>query len=191
MLAIFVAAAIAGVISLVPGGLGSFDLMVVVGLKYYDIADNQIVLILLFYRVFYYFVPFIVGLVFASQKRSSQTKNTFMQYKYSKVLKRFSFVPEYLIPNLSHWALAVLVFFSGILLLLSAATPGALERIRFAEEILSEPLLHLSHLLSVTAADFPASALKDHPVKSKKRLPAYLCCFTKWSDIYFFKGIGL
>ncbi|KZZ85730.1 bifunctional lysylphosphatidylglycerol flippase/synthetase MprF [Bacillus sp. SJS] len=151
MLAVFVIASIAGVISLVPGGIGSFDLLLLVGLNHAGADDSQILIILLFYRVFYSLVPFIIGLLFALPEAYSQTRNTVDPFKNNKWMKRFSFIPNSLIPNLSFWALAVLVFLSGVLLLLSAATPGIVERITFAEKLLSEPFLTISDLLSVTA----------------------------------------
>jgi phosphatidylglycerol lysyltransferase len=151
MLAIFVAGAIAGVISLVPGGLGSFDLMVIVGMANYGVEDNHIIVIVLFYRLFYYIVPFILGLVFASTEVVSHTRSVMANNKYYKQLRAILPIPEFLISNLSHLALALLVFMSGVLLLLSASLPGTLERITFAERLLSYPILNLSHQLSVTA----------------------------------------
>ncbi|WP_338777688.1 bifunctional lysylphosphatidylglycerol flippase/synthetase MprF [Metabacillus sp. FJAT-52054] len=152
MLTIFVLASIAGVISLVPGGIGSFDLLLLVGLNHAGAQDSQILIILLFYRVFYSLIPFVIGLFFALSEAYSQTRDTVADpFKNNKWMKRFSFIPNSLIPNLSFWALAVLVFLSGVLLLLSAATPGILERIKFAEKLLSEPVMNISDLLSVTA----------------------------------------
>jgi phosphatidylglycerol lysyltransferase len=151
MLAIFIAGAIAGVISLVPGGLGSFDLMVIVGMANYGVEDNHIIVIVLFYRLFYYIVPFTLGLVFASTEVVSHTRTVMVNNKYIKQLRTIRPIPEFLISNLSHWALALLVFMSGVLLLLSASLPGTLERITFAEKLLSYPILNLSHQLSVTA----------------------------------------
>jgi phosphatidylglycerol lysyltransferase len=47
------------------------------------------------------------------------------------------------------WSLGILVFASGFVLLLSAATPRLLARLRFADELLTSPLMQLSHVLSV------------------------------------------
>ncbi|MDZ5472669.1 bifunctional lysylphosphatidylglycerol flippase/synthetase MprF [Bacillus sp. 31A1R] len=151
ILSTFIAAAIAGVISLVPGGLGSFDLMILIGLKYYGVEDGQVLIILLFYRLFYFFIPFIIGLIFASTEVIVQTKNAVVQTKLGKWLKKYALIPDYLVPNISHWAMAALVFVSGILLLLSAATPAILDRVTFAEKLFSAPILNMSFQLSVTA----------------------------------------
>ncbi|AZB44001.1 bifunctional lysylphosphatidylglycerol flippase/synthetase MprF [Bacillus sp. FJAT-42376] len=151
MLAVFVIASIAGIISLVPGGIGSFDLMLLVGLNHAGAENSEILIILLFYRVFYTLIPFCLGLLFTLPDAYSRTRIMADQFKKNKWVTRFSFIPNSLIPNLSFWALAVLIFLSGVLLLLSAATPGILERVKFAEKLLSEPVMNISHLLSVTA----------------------------------------
>lgn len=152
--AIFIAAAIAGVISMVPGGIGSFDLIMLIGMELYGVPTNDVLLVLVFYRVSYYLIPWIIGLILASTELVSQTQDALKNTKWEKAVKtwkRFSVVPELLIVNISHWALAALVFLSGVLLLLSAATPGILGRLKFAEKLLSEPFLNLSHQLSVGA----------------------------------------
>ncbi|MGJ7922529.1 bifunctional lysylphosphatidylglycerol flippase/synthetase MprF [Neobacillus sp. LXY-4] len=151
ILGVFLAAAATGTISLVPGGLGSFDLMMLIGMHYYGVDEHLILMILLFYRVFYYLVPFIIGLIFASTEAAIYTKSLLLNSKFGPFLTRYNYIPEKYLSNLSHWALAILVFFSGIILLVSAATPGVLVRMKFAEKLLSVPILHLSHQLSVTA----------------------------------------
>lgn len=47
------------------------------------------------------------------------------------------------------WALGKLVLASGLILLLSTATPGLLYRLKITEEILSFSIMQLSHHLSV------------------------------------------
>ncbi|MCD7033997.1 bifunctional lysylphosphatidylglycerol flippase/synthetase MprF [Metabacillus sp. GX 13764] len=152
--AIFIAAAIAGVISMVPGGIGSFDLIMLIGMELYGAAASDVLIVLIFYRISYYLIPWILGLMLASTELVSYTQGALKNTKWEKAFKtwrRYSGVPEQLLINISHWALAALVFLSGALLLLSAATPGMLGRLRFAENLLSEPFLHLSHQLSVGA----------------------------------------
>lgn len=151
VLPIFIAAAIAGAISLVPGGFGSFDLIILLGFQFVGLEDSQVFLILLFYRLFYYIIPFILGLILASTEVVGQSKNFFTSSKFGTFVKKYKLIPEHLIPNLSHWALAALVFISGVLLLLSAATPSTLERVRIAEKLLTLPILNFSYQLSITA----------------------------------------
>lgn len=51
--------------------------------------------------------------------------------------------------DLGVWALAILVFSSGLLLLLSAANPGLLYRLKLSEALFSLPVMTLSNQLSV------------------------------------------
>ncbi|MFC4617157.1 bifunctional lysylphosphatidylglycerol flippase/synthetase MprF [Camelliibacillus cellulosilyticus] len=64
VLNVFVVAAVMGLISLIPGGFGSFDLMFLIGIQAYDVQKGTILTALLLYRIVYYFIPFIIGLMF-------------------------------------------------------------------------------------------------------------------------------
>ncbi|UBH12113.1 bifunctional lysylphosphatidylglycerol flippase/synthetase MprF [Macrococcus armenti] len=66
IVSIFVVAALAGLLSLVPGGFGAFDLMIILGFKSIGIVEEKVLLALLIYRVAYYFVPFLVALVLST-----------------------------------------------------------------------------------------------------------------------------
>ncbi|MGC4376723.1 bifunctional lysylphosphatidylglycerol flippase/synthetase MprF [Fictibacillus sp. Mic-4] len=63
---VYTVAATAGVISLIPGGFGSFDLMFLIGMQAFDIEKGAVLTALLLYRIAYYFIPFGLGLVFAA-----------------------------------------------------------------------------------------------------------------------------
>ncbi len=58
-------------------------------------------------------------------------------------------MPNIFIQRISHWVLTILIFISGLILLLSAALPGVIERLKIAEDILSLSIISLSHQLSV------------------------------------------
>ncbi len=53
--------------------------------------------------------------------------------------------------KISHTLLTILVFLSGIVLLLSASVPGVLSRLKIAQEFLSLPIMNVSHQLTVAA----------------------------------------
>ena len=65
-LGVYVIAALAGVVSLVPGGLGSFDLVFLTGLGQYGIDTGVLLPAMLLYRLVYYILPFCLGLIFAA-----------------------------------------------------------------------------------------------------------------------------
>ncbi len=67
LLPLFFIANVLGVISMVPGGLGSFDVFMILGLSAVGVNNNVAVVWLLFYRLFYYVIPFAIGALFFAQ----------------------------------------------------------------------------------------------------------------------------
>lgn len=65
---IFILAACAGIISMIPGGLGSFDLVMLLGLEYYQVPSESAIVLLLLYRISYYLIPFLIGTVFLGKE---------------------------------------------------------------------------------------------------------------------------
>lgn len=135
---IFVVAACAGIVSMIPGGIGSFDLVFIWGTQYLGIQDEKVILLLALYRIGYFFIPFIIGALL------------FLKEYWDKWNKSWGNLPNIFIQRMSHLVLTVLVFVSGLILLLSAALPGIIERLKVVEEILSLPIMNLSYQLSVS-----------------------------------------
>ncbi|RJS60397.1 bifunctional lysylphosphatidylglycerol flippase/synthetase MprF [Bacillus sp. PK3_68] len=136
---VFIIASCAGIASMIPGGLGSFDLVFIWGTQNLDILDEKVLVMLIFYRAGYFLLPFLLAAAL------------FVKDYWNKWNQSWDNLPNTVIQNISHVLLTVLVFVSGLILLLSAAVPGILERIKIAHEILSFPIMNLSHQLSVAA----------------------------------------
>lgn len=77
IIAIFVIAALAGLLSMVPGGFGAFDLMILIGFKSIGISEEKILLALVIYRAVYYFVPFLVAMVLSTFEFKGLAKKQF------------------------------------------------------------------------------------------------------------------
>ncbi|CAM3775480.1 lysylphosphatidylglycerol synthase domain-containing protein [Mesobacillus zeae] len=60
---VFVIASCAGIVSMIPGGLGSFDLVFIWGTQEIGIPDEKVVVLLLLYRIGYLLLPFIFGVI--------------------------------------------------------------------------------------------------------------------------------
>ncbi|WP_240253027.1 lysylphosphatidylglycerol synthase domain-containing protein [Ferdinandcohnia quinoae] len=60
---VFIIAACAGNLSMIPGGLGSFDLIFLMGFSSSHIPTEQLVLVLALYRFSYYVFPWLIGAV--------------------------------------------------------------------------------------------------------------------------------
>ncbi|MDQ0197736.1 bifunctional lysylphosphatidylglycerol flippase/synthetase MprF [Neobacillus ginsengisoli] len=136
---VYIVAACAGIISMIPGGLGSFDLIFIWGMHDLHIAEEKVLVLLLFYRFGYYILPFLVSVVL------------FVKLYWEKWNKSWNNLPKAILQGFSHVVLTVLVFLSGLILLLSASVPGIMSRLRIAQEILSFPIINISHQLSVAA----------------------------------------
>ncbi|MFD2881419.1 flippase-like domain-containing protein [Paenibacillus rhizoplanae] len=63
---IYVVAAIAGILSMAPGGIGAFDLIALLGLTQLGIKSDHAMAVLVIYRLFYYIIPWLIGLVLAA-----------------------------------------------------------------------------------------------------------------------------
>ncbi len=56
-------ACVAGLISFIPGGIGSFDLIAIVGLKEMGYSANSALSITILFRLYYFIVPWIIGVI--------------------------------------------------------------------------------------------------------------------------------
>lgn len=134
---VYIVAACAGIISMIPGGLGSFDLVFIWGMQDLHVPEEKFLVLLLLYRIGYYFIPFLVSLVF------------FIKLYWQRWNQSWNYLPKAIIQGLSHAILTMLVFLSGLILLLSASVPGIMSRLKIAQELLSFPIINVSHQLSV------------------------------------------
>ncbi|MBU8878443.1 bifunctional lysylphosphatidylglycerol flippase/synthetase MprF [Bacillus sp. FJAT-29790] len=134
---VFIVASCAGIVSMIPGGLGSFDLVFIWGTHELGIQDEKIIALLILYRIGYFFIPFFFGVVL------------FLKEYWDKWNQSWDNLPNALIQRASHVLLTIMVFLSGLILLLSAAVPGITQRLTIAEELLSLPIMNISHQLSV------------------------------------------
>lgn len=153
---IYTVAAIAGILSMAPGGIGAFDLVALLGLTQLGYESEQAMAVLVIFRLFYYVIPWIIGLVLAALEIGLQGKR--MEERTGPVLEpslnrwqkiwRWPGEPPFL-SDLGVWAIGKLVLASGLILLLSAATPDLVYRLKFTEELLPFPVMRFSHYLSV------------------------------------------
>lgn len=67
-----------GIVSMIPGSLGSFDLMMISGLLHFSVNRNEAASWLLLFRVFYYIIPFFIGLFFFLKSMGGQMNDKFM-----------------------------------------------------------------------------------------------------------------
>lgn len=115
LIPILVACSVIGMVSLLPGGLGSFDVMMILALGYIGVDKEVAVVWLLLYRIFYYIIPFLIGIVLFGLTMGSQ------------INQRFANIPKEIAVKGSHGLLALSLYFSGIMMVLSATVPEAFK----------------------------------------------------------------
>ena len=125
-----------GIISFLPGGLGSFDISAFAGLKLIGATSESALAGILIYRLFYYVVPWAFSmLVFLSElipkKKEKKRQNINLAIEFNTK------------------ALAAMVFSAGVILILSAAIPAIVERFKFVNSFISSPILQFSKRISM------------------------------------------
>lgn len=72
---IVVISACAGIISLIPGGIGSFDLVFLIGMETKGVPTELSLLIIMFYRLSYYIIPVLIGTPFVLYQLFEERKH--------------------------------------------------------------------------------------------------------------------
>ena len=134
----FLVAILLGMVSHVPGGMGVFESVMVVLLRPY-LTSGELLPSLVVFRAVYYVVPLVIGLIGDElwQRRAPVARA-------GAALGR---ITEEWTPR----ALAVLTFLSGLVLLLSGATPAAAGRLDALERWLPLGLIETSHFAASIA----------------------------------------
>jgi phosphatidylglycerol lysyltransferase len=151
LLLAFAGASVLGLVSLVPGGLGVFDglLLLALGQAGYDQA--AVVSGLFLFRLSYYLLPLFVGLYLGSGllvdrlPQLARLRERLAGHPLYGLLQ----LPASLLADLGIRLLAIFTFAAGALLLASAAIPSLHERLRAAGAYLSLFTLESSYWLSV------------------------------------------
>ncbi len=135
-LGLFSVALLLGVVSNVPGGLGVFESVMLLGLRH---ADSAAVLgAIVAYRAIYFLLPLIVaGILLAANELLWRKPGRLAQ------LKVVGAAGSRIVPPLT----AALVFIAGVILLISGAAPETDWRIELLEGVVPLSVLEVSHIL--------------------------------------------
>jgi phosphatidylglycerol lysyltransferase len=132
---VYALAVIAGVVSNVPGGLGVFEAVIMIGLP--QARPEALLASLVVYRLIYYLVPLLVATVlFAGKELNAQR---------SRIALIGNASGRYIAPLVPQVA-GVLTFIAGAALLLSGFAPALDARLGALRSVLPLSLLELSHL---------------------------------------------
>jgi phosphatidylglycerol lysyltransferase len=144
LLAVFVVALTAGIISHVPGGLGVFESIVLMGLSS-EVPGNEILAALLVFRVMYFLVPLVTACLLFGGLELIQARRR---------IKRVS-------QDLAGWlapaaptVLAGCSFIGGAVLLFTNATPESGMRLQLVSAVLRLPVIEASHFVGSVVGVF-------------------------------------
>lgn len=120
VIGVFTVSAIAGLISMVPGGFGTFDITYLIGLQAIGVADSTVFTALLLYRIVYYFIPFALGLIFAAFEFGGVAVKRFEDHptigSYIETGSIIWFIQRSLWNSLSAWSVVILMFMTSFFL---------------------------------------------------------------------------
>lgn len=123
ILPLFIAAAIIGILSMIPGQWGIFDVMMVLSLSAIGIPRQMVIIWLLLFRICYYLIPFLIGTIL------------FFEHTGVGVNRRFAGVPRELLQEAAHKILTFAMYFSGIMMVLLATIPHAFVEFRWLDHL--------------------------------------------------------
>ncbi|KOS62447.1 bifunctional lysylphosphatidylglycerol flippase/synthetase MprF [Lysinibacillus agricola] len=177
LIPIFLIASSAGIVSMIPGGVGSFDLVFLWGTQSVGIADEKVLFLLILYRVGYFVLPFLVS------------SFLFIKEYWKRWNQSWDDLPNVIFQRLSHMLLTILVFISGIVLLLSASVPGVLTRLKIAQEFLSSPIMNVSHQMTVAAGFILLGLCRGIKYKVKRAYQLTIIVLSSSALFSIFKGL--
>jgi phosphatidylglycerol lysyltransferase len=137
LLGIYVLALVAGLITHVPGGLGVFDTVVLIGLSDRLPGDVELAGLVVF-RIVYYLLPVIgAGLLFGAVEAIAARRR----------LRRASQNLVAFVGPATPWVLAGATFLGGVVLLFSSAAPIDAVRLRLVGSLLPLSIVEASHFV--------------------------------------------
>ncbi|MEG6530314.1 bifunctional lysylphosphatidylglycerol flippase/synthetase MprF [Lacticaseibacillus paracasei] len=140
VLPLFMVANVIGVISMVPGGLGSFDVLMIMELGQLGLDSSAAFVWLLFYRLFYYVIPFLIGAGLFAQDAGKRL-NAYLEG-----------LPVQLIRKAAFGFLVVFLYFSGIMLLLRGVAPDLAFQNTLYQRLYPYTFLFLDRVTNVIVA---------------------------------------
>lgn len=151
LLGSFAGAQILGLVSMVPGGLGVFDGLMLVALTAGGYDQGAVTSGLFLYRIAYYLLPLLAGLYLGSGTVAKQMPILAHAMGRLRAHPLFGMLglPASLLAGLGIRILAAMTFLAGLVLLASAAIPTIHERVTTVRAILPAAAIESSYWLSI------------------------------------------
>ena len=151
LLGSFAAAQTLGLLSLIPGGFGVFDGLMLLALTSEGYESAAVLSALFLFRIAYYLVPLLAGLYFGSGMLAERLPAVVRAGARLRAHPLFGLLglPASLLAGFGIRVLAVLTFLAGLVLLASAAIPSVHEHIEVVREHLPLAAVESSYWLSI------------------------------------------
>ena len=151
LLGSFAAAQALGLLSLIPGGFGVFDGLMLLALTSTGYESAAVLSALFLFRIAYYLVPLLAGLYFGSGMLAERIPAVARAGARLRTHPLFGVLglPASLLAGLGIRVLAVLTFLAGLVLLASAAIPAVHEHIVVVRAYLPLAAVESSYWLSI------------------------------------------
>lgn len=102
----FIIATLIGMLTMVPGGMGTFDVLMILGMSQLGVRQDLALVWLLYYRLFYYVLPFISGVLL------------FLTHTGVRINRLLDNIPRLFFQKIAHQVLVCAVYFAGIMMIL-------------------------------------------------------------------------
>ncbi len=180
ILPLFIAASVIGIVSMIPGAIGSFDLMMLISLSALGVEKEVAASWLLLYRLFYYFIPFLISLPI------------FVQTVGSRFNEKYDGVPQEISRKLIHKFAFVGFYIFGILFVMTNTMPEWFQkyhwfsqfhvsRIQFAAQL---PTLIIGMFFLLIGRVLAAKVKRAYPVAMLLLFGTIIYCyFTQYGEI--------
>lgn len=120
---VFVLAIIVAIVSLSPGGLGSFDLTMILGLEKLGVVSEKVLLAIFLYRISYYIIPLIIGLILYAHEM------------WHKIDEDILDIITTILSKLAHIGIVFIVLLAGVVILLSESIPEVANKINLVNKV--------------------------------------------------------
>jgi phosphatidylglycerol lysyltransferase len=147
----FAISAAVGILSFIPAGFGSFDLMMIFGFQAAGVSGAEAAGILILFRIFYYFIPLAIASFLAAADVILAKGNSFTVKEFPPFwdkIRRKNYINESqfdIFKDISIAALWLLMLISSAIMIISTLTPELPERIHFLLDFFSVPVLQFSN----------------------------------------------
>ncbi|MCK8625024.1 bifunctional lysylphosphatidylglycerol flippase/synthetase MprF [Apilactobacillus sp. M161] len=156
VLPVFIVANVVGVFTLIPGGVGTFDGTMMIGLAFLGVGGNEALVWLLLYRAFYYIFPVILGIIFFVFD---------LLQRFNKFLDN---IPKAIFQKISHWFITTFMYFTGIMMILLVVMPNQVLFNRFYLFLEPYSFYFLSQLSNIIFAFLLIGLARGFASKVKK-----------------------